>query len=151
MSRLAGPIEAKYADYEPDFGEQTRTAAQRAGILYEKKTLKRLESLYHKLEPGPWLYYKSATRSGVCQPDGLLWLSPDLLCILECKLSWVRGARHKLLTFYGPIVQAIHKKVELCYLQVYKNVRRGAHKRPISLYKLDDMKPGSYKECQHLV
>ncbi len=149
--RLAGNILARYADYVPEFPERSQTSAQKSGLAFERNVIKRLQSLHEKVEPGPWLYYKAGRLSGICQPDALVWLSENLLCVVECKLSWVRGARDKLLRFYGPIVSAIHKDVDLCYLQVYKNARRGCHKRSVSLYELENLKPGVYKECQVLL
>jgi hypothetical protein len=143
-------LAAKYADYEPDFPAQVRTAAQQAGITYERSTIKRLKSLYAKVEHGPWLHYRTDRKSGICQPDALVWLTEDHLLIVECKLSWLRSARPKLLQFYGPIVQAIHPAADLSYLQIYKNAKPDSHKRKISIYDLDNLPKGSYKECQHL-
>lgn len=148
---LARPLSARYADYVPVFPERQHTSAQRAGLKFEKDVIRRLQLLHTRVVPGPWLYYKAGRSSGVCQPDALVWLDEKLLCVVECKLSWVRGARLKLLTFYGPILQAIHPDVELCYLQVYKNARKGCHKRKLTLYELDKLKKGQYKECQALL
>ncbi len=144
------PITAKYADYIPVFEDRKRTAAQRAGLAYERAVVRRLQSLYEKVEHGPWLYYKTPKTSGVCQPDAHVWLKPNHLCIVECKLTWQRPARLKLLTFYGPIVQAIYPDVELSYLQVYKNYKKGCHKRILSLYELETIRPGDYRECRNL-
>lgn len=145
---LTGLVSAKYADYVPEFQECERTSAQKAGLKFEKDVIQRLQSLYTRVEPHPWLYYKTYKTSGVCQPDALIWLDENLLCIMECKLSWMRMARSKLLNFYGPIVQSIYPNTELCYLQIYKNWRKGCHKRTLSLYELDKLKAGQYKECQ---
>lgn len=149
---MLGPLlVAKYADYAPAFPEQERTRAQLAGLRYEAKILDLLETLYPKLEKSPWLYYRTAKTSGVCQPDGLLWITPSLLCVVEIKLTWQPAVRSKLLTFYGTIMQAIYPSASLCYLQVFKNTKPKAHKRKLSIYKLDELKPGKYSECQHLV
>jgi len=147
-----GPLlVAKYADYAPYFPEQKRTAAQLSGLRYEAKVLKQLATLYPKMEASPWLYYKTAKTSGVCQPDALLWLTPKLLCLVEIKLSRQAPVRSKLLDFYGPIVQAIHPSASVCYLQIYKYSKKAAHKRKLSFYKLDEIKQGTYRECQHLL
>ena len=148
---LGRPLSARYADYAPDFPEREHTRAQKAGLTFEKNVIKHLKNLHTRVVPGPWLYYQAGRKSGVCQPDALVWLDEKLLCIVECKLSWVRDARQKLLTFYGPILQAIHPDVELCYLQVYKNARKGCHKRKLTLYELDKLTKGQYKECQALL
>lgn len=144
-----GRLIAKYADYVPQFEKRKRTSAQQAGLNFERAVVNRLQSLYTKVEHGPWLYYNAGRgASGICQPDALVWLPDNRLCIVECKLTWVRGAREKLLKFYGPIVQAIHRDAELCYLQAYRNPKKGCHKRTVSLYTLEDeLKPGVYKEC----
>ncbi len=149
---MAGRIvEARYATYVPDFPEQERTHAQRSGLAYEAAVLKRLKSLYPKVEAQPWLYYRPAgQRGGICQPDALVWLPDNRLMIVEIKLTWVRSARSKLLDFYGPVVQIIHPTKDLCYLQVYKNTKKGAHKRSLSFYELETIANGAYRECHHL-
>jgi hypothetical protein len=148
--KLGSPVVARYADYVPDFPKAQRTSAQQAGLNFEKAVQKRLGLLYPRVEVSPWLYYKTPRRSGVCQPDALLWLSDDHLCIVEVKLSWMKPVRQKLMTFYGPIVAAIHPAPRLSFLQIYKNAKPAAHKKPLSIYKLDEMPPTKYKECQWL-
>jgi hypothetical protein len=146
-----GPLTARYAEFVPVFADQKRTAAQKAGLRYEAAVLKRLDLLYEKVEKGPWIYYSTGGRGHICQPDGLVWLRPDLICVVEVKLTWVKGAREKLLKFYGPIVGALHPRVDLCFLQAYKNPKKGCHKRTVSLYELETMQPGSYKESHALL
>jgi len=146
--RMPRLLFASYAKFVPDFGISTPTAAQRAGISFEKAVQKKLAFLYPRVEPGPWLYYKTEKTANVCQPDALVWLAENKVCIVECKLTWQAAARSKLLSLYGPVVQLVYPQVEVCYLQVYKNAKPGAHKRPLSLYGLDNLKTGKYKECQ---
>ena len=149
LGRLA---EARYATYAPVFPEQKRTNAQRAGLAYEANVIKRLKSLHPQIEAQPWLYYRPVAQGGaICQPDVLVWLPDNRLLIVEIKLSWVRSARSKLLDFYGPIVQQIHPTKDLCYLQVYKNTKKGAHKRTLSLYELETIANGAYRDCHHLL
>lgn len=148
--RLGSPIVARYADYVPEFQKTKRTSAQQAGISFEKSVIKKLTAIYGKVEASPWLYYKTPRRSGICQPDALLWLADDHICIVEIKLSWMRPVRQKLMQFYGPVVSAIHKDVKLSYLQVYKNAKPASHKKALSIYKLDELPVGKYKECQWL-
>lgn len=147
---LKAPLTARYASYAPVFPDQHHTNAQKAGLKYERNVMRRLGAL-HTTEVGPWLLYSSAGRSSVCQPDGLVWLSEKLLCIVEIKLSWQREVRRKLMKFYGPLVQCIHPGVELTYLQVYKTYRKGCHKKTVSLYELETLKAGAYKECQAIL
>lgn len=146
--KLGSPVVARYADYVPQFPKQKRTKAQQAGISFERAVQKRLTFLYSKVESSPWLHFKTPRRSGVCQPDALIWLSDNHICIVEVKLSWMRPARKKLLEFYGPIVQAIYPDATLSYLQVYKNAKSSSHKKPLSIYKLEEIPPTKYKECQ---
>jgi hypothetical protein len=148
--RLGSPLEARYADYAPVFAAQKRTAAQQAGISFEKAVQKKLAALYGNVEASPWLYYRTPKRSGVCQPDALMWLADDHVCIVEIKLSWMRPARQKLVSFYGPVVSAIYKSAKVSFLQVYKNAKPAAHKNSLSIYKLDEIAAGKYKECQWL-
>ena len=122
-----------------------------AGIRYEQNVLKQLEGLHEKVIKQPWILYRAPQKSGVCQPDGLVWLAPDHCLVVEIKLSWVRGAREKLIHFYGPLVALLHPGVSLSYLQIYKNLRRGAHKKPVSLFNLETIPKGKYKECQTLL
>jgi len=147
---LKPPLRAQYASYAPTFVEQQRTAAQKEGLRYEAAVLRKLKLACPKMKPGPWLYYRAANKSGVCQPDALLWLGPNLLCIVEVKLTHKYQAREKLLHFYGPVVQAIHPDVQICYMQIYKRASNRSHKRTLSIYDLDKHKAGVYRECQLL-
>lgn len=148
--KLGSPITARYADFVPDFPRLPPTSAQRAGLNFEKAVHKRLVALYPRVEISPWLYYKTPRRSGICQPDALLWISDDHLCIIEIKLSWMRPARKKLVEFYGPIVHAVHPAPTLSYLQIYKNAKPSCHKKPLSIYTLEEIPKTKYKECQWL-
>ena len=148
--RLGSPVVGRYADFVPEFEAQKRTAAQQSGISFEKAVLKKLKAIYGKVEPSPWLYYKTPKRSGICQPDGLLWLADNHICIVEIKLTWMRPVRQKLMQFYGPVVKAIYPDAELSYLQIYKNARDASHKKALSIYRLDELQMGKYKECQWL-
>lgn len=142
-------LKACYAPYKPEFGKASLTAAQRAGISFEKAVQKKLTFLYPKVECGPWLYYKTKRTANVCQPDALLWLTDNHLCVVECKLTWVASARAKLKDFYCPIVQHIYPDAQISLLQVYKNAKPQSHKRAISMYELaEKLTPGKYKECQ---
>jgi hypothetical protein len=146
--KLTGPLTARYADYAPEFPKRKRTAAQQAGLNYEKALMKRLKFLYPKLEIGPWLYFHCPTRSGICQPDGMLWLTDNRLLIIECKLTHKPAARKKLMDFYFPVVAAIHPKATISCVQVFKNISRGSHKKLLTIYELAKSKPNTYKESQ---
>ena len=148
--RLGSPLVARHADFVPDFEKGPRTAAQQAGISFEGAVLKKVKDIYGKVDPSPWLYYKTPRRSGLCQPDGLLWLADNHICVIEVKLSWMKPTRQKLMQFYGPVVAAIYPHACLSYLQIYKNAKPGSHKKALSIYKLDEMRMGKYRECQWL-
>jgi len=148
--RLGSPVVGRYADYVPEFQKTKRTAAQQAGLSFEKAVLKKLKAIYGTVEASPWLYYQTPKRSGICQPDALLRLADDHICIVEIKLSWMRPVRQKLMQFYGPVVAAIYPDAKLSYLQIYKNVKPSSHKKSLSIYGLDAMPLGKYKECQWL-
>jgi hypothetical protein len=144
------PTSATFATWAPVFPAQVRTAAMRAGLRYERAILRKLQLLYPGTKPSPWIVYKSPGKSGVCQPDALVLLPDGRLILVEIKLSRMAPVRQKLMKFYGPLVQLLYPKASLCYLQIYKNARRNAHKRPVSFFDLETLKPGVYRECQFL-
>ena len=147
--KLVPPISARLLDEAPAFpGEAAPTVAQLAGLRYERRVVSALEKLYEQVIPGPWIAYRSRQKSGLCQPDALVWLDNSRLLLVEVKLSWQRTARQKLMDLYGPLVQEIYKPDEISYVQIYKNWKRGAHKKPLNFYELDaNFKKGKYKEC----
>jgi len=122
----------------------------RAGLRYEKSILRKLQVLYPGTKLSPWLVYKAPQKSGICQPDALVIFPDGRLVVVEVKLTRMPQVRQKLMKFYGPLVQLLYPKHELCYLQIYKNASRSAHKKPISLFELETLKPGIYRECQFL-
>lgn len=145
------PTSAAFATYAPVFPKQHRTAAMRAGLQYERRVLRKLKLMFPGAKLSPWITYKAPPHSGtICQPDALVPLPDGRLIIVEIKLSRMAPVRQKLMQFYGPIVQLLYPKHKLCYLQIYKNVRPGAHKRPVNFFDLETLKPGVYKECQLL-
>lgn len=146
---MRGPVYARYAT-APNFSTQRRTAAQLAGLRFEAHIIQKLTEQFAKVEAGPWLYYRADRCSGICQPDALVWIQPNHICLVEVKLTWQKPARQKLLEFYGPVVQALYPDAKLSYLQVYKNWKSGCHKRVIKLDDLSQIKEGTYKECHHL-
>jgi hypothetical protein len=151
MTKALKLLEACYALRAPTFEPQNRTAAQEAGIRYERAIIKRLKSLHERVDAGPWLYYRTATISNVCQPDALIWLTPSHCLIVEVKLTWKPNARLKLQQFYGPILRHIHPGATFSFLQIYKNGHKRAHKKPISLYDLESFPKTKYKEAHVLL
>ena len=139
-----------YMEEAPDFPPQRRTAAMQAGLNFETAVVKKLNHLYPKVVAGPWLRYTATNKASFCQPDALLHLNDKHIVIVEVKLSWQKDARLKLTTFYGPLIKWLHPDAALSYVQVYKNWREGCHKRSLTIYELDDIKPGAYRECHFL-
>ncbi len=147
---LVPPITARLLDEPPIFpGAPAPTAVQLAGLRYEARVVKLLQALHPRVEAGPWIGYKSRGQSGICQPDAVVWLDDRRVYVVEVKLSWQRHVRSKLKGLYGPLVRQIWgPDIDLSYLQVYKNWRRGCHKKPLNLYELEStFKTGKYKEC----
>jgi hypothetical protein len=147
--RLMLPVKAEWAKHAPEFPNALPpTPAMQAGINYEKAVIKKLQKIYPKVEAHPWIVYKSVTRNGICQPDALIHVGPDHVVLAEIKLSHVRAARAKLMKFYLPLVEYLYPNKTITCLQIYKNIRKGCHKRPHSLYALDvSLKKGKYNEC----
>jgi len=142
----------RYADYAPVFPAQVRTAAQKAGLRYEAAVVRRLKTMFKDVREGPWILYKAANKSGICQPDALVWLDGKFVLVVEVKLTHQSPARSKLVDFYGPLVQELHKSADVAYLQVFKNTKPAAHKRLVPFYEIaEHMKPGKYRECQILL
>jgi hypothetical protein len=148
-NKLMLPVKAEWAKEPPEFPNALPpTAAMQAGINYEKAVLKKLEKIYRNVKASPWILYKSITRNGICQPDGLIFLAADHVVLVEIKLSHVRAAREKLMHFYRPLIEYLYPGTTVTCLQIYKNSRRGAHKKPHSIYSLDaSLKKGTYNEC----
>jgi hypothetical protein len=148
-TKLGQPLKAYYAKTAPEFpGASKPTMAQQAGINYEKAVIKKLVRLYEKVEPHPWITFNAANASGICQPDALVWLNAEHILLVEIKLSHVREARTKLMHFYKPLVEYLHPNKTVTCLQIYKNVRRYAHKNALNIYSLEEkVKKGKYSEC----
>ena len=81
------------------------------GLRYEKNVIGELRKLATELggsvEHNPWFEYKPRKDDAwkIAVPDGILVLG-DRVFVIECKLTYVPEARHKLLTLYVPIVRA---------------------------------------------
>lgn len=152
MTKLRPPISCDYAKYAPVFAEQRKTGAQLAGGRYERQIIKRLSETFNHLtvEDHPWLVYKCPAKQGICQPDALLWTNPTHCIIVECKLTWQRGARDKLVNFYGPLVTALKPDVVTSYVQIFKHLQSGSHKRQLKFADIPYITEGTYRECHSL-
>lgn len=81
------------------------TKAQRAGIRYEKKVLKRLkESFGNELLVSPWFKFEDRHGTRYCQPDGVLYRETRPT-VIEVKLSFTPHAWWQLRKLYEPVVR----------------------------------------------
>lgn len=148
--KLQLPVKAAFAAQAPEFPDALPpTRAQQAGLNYEKAVIKKLLKLFGKVQVHPWIVYSAANCRGICQPDALVLLSDNHIVIVEIKLSHVRNARNKLLHFYKPLIEYLYPTKTVTCLQIYKNTRKYAHKKPLNIYSLETtLKKGKYNECQ---
>jgi len=88
----------------PGFPPTRKTAAQRAGLRYERAVGRRVpDGLL-----GPWFYFRDEFGHGYCQPDVVI-LGPVVVA-LECKLTITPVAETKLRELYLPILRAVYTR-----------------------------------------
>lgn len=88
------------------------SAAQRAGLRYERKALAHLAAELPGFSASPWFQYECDAAEGRrwCQPDGLL---PDPLILFEVKIRSTSRAWWQLSQLYRPVVEKVFgRKVE---------------------------------------
>lgn len=114
------PVRAEDLQYvhlakNPHAGSRKRSsAAQRAGLAFEKKAKDFLSSSFPHAVPGQWFYYSDGFRRRYCQPDFLIFdqpLSerPSCLTIVEIKIRWTETAWWQLTHLYAPVVSHFYK------------------------------------------
>ena len=84
-----------------------RTAAQNAGLRYERKVKKLLGDTFGpEFRPGQWLRFfeRSETTPRFCQVDGLL-VRGNRAIIFECKYTFTSDAWFQLRQLYEPVVR----------------------------------------------
>ena len=102
-----GLLWAQLSDTSPH-SSSTRgmTAAQKAGLAFEKKIGRQLRQYWGKAHlPGPWIEFEDDNGPGRAQPDHVI---VDPLgrwnIIIECKLSYFTLAECELSELYHPLV-----------------------------------------------
>lgn len=80
------------------------SAAQKAGLRYEKKVKAFLERSFGPLFiSGPWFEFVDQSERRWCQPDGIV-VEESLITIVEIKYSWCALAWWQLVRLYAPVV-----------------------------------------------
>lgn len=99
------------------------TEARRAGIRYEKKVLKALGREYgSRLQPSPTIHFFDEGGMRRIIPDGLLYLGPLDLAILEIKISHRSDAWYQTQELYRPVVRLLTRpEVRLHVIEVCKS------------------------------
>jgi len=117
---------AELREYGP-FPEKNRARNQRrcvkAGHSYERtvhRELKRI-GLDGEICFRQWIMFADSNGLGWAQPD-IYILLPNLILLMECKLTQSRDAEPQLLNLYLPLLRSIYQSPILA-LQVCKNLR----------------------------
>lgn len=76
--------------------------------------------LHGELLLGQWFSFSDDNGPGFCQPDILL-ITPALIFILECKLSYTDWAWPQLRQLYKPIVERVFERPAIT-IQVCKHL-----------------------------
>ena len=83
------------------------TAAQRAGVAYEKKVFVALKNLASYLgatvEHNPWFAFVDNNGPGLAVPD-VVFTFDTVTIVIEVKLKYIPEARNKLTKLYMPLV-----------------------------------------------
>jgi hypothetical protein len=88
---------------------RTRSRGVKAlGLRYERLVGRALGA-WPGLRLGPWFEFCDANGRGYCQADALI-IQPDLVVVLECKLTDVPQADLQLEGLYKPVLEHIYKR-----------------------------------------
>jgi hypothetical protein len=93
------------------------SAAQKAGLRYERKAKAYLASLYPGFVSGPWLSYRRMAdhQKRFCQPDGYVFEADSgLLTIFEIKLRWCAEAANQLRLYRACLASLLHPRSVRC-------------------------------------
>lgn len=99
------------------------TAAQKAGIRYERKVQAELSKLFGEgYEASPWFKFQEYGARAVrwCQPDGLLVLE-DLTAIFEVKIRTMASAWWQLSHLYAPVIDKALRPQRLALVQIFRS------------------------------
>lgn len=109
------------------FSKKPRLRGARAkGITYENKIGKRLKKeaesgeLFGELRLSQWFSFFDKNGHGYCQTD-ILVITPSLVFILECKLTYTEWAWSQLRELYKPVVEKVFERPSIV-VQVCRNL-----------------------------
>ena len=83
------------------------SAAQKAGLRYERKVLDMLVEALPGFQRSPWFTFEDRRGPRWCQPDGLL---PEPLILFEVKIRTTPLAWWQLSSLYRPVVELVFKR-----------------------------------------
>lgn len=117
---------AELRDHGPFPGKQRNRNAKacvKKGKSYERTVLREVRRLDLKGEIcfQQWIMFADENGLGWAQPD-LYVLLPDLVLLMECKLSQTRDAEEQLTHLYLPLLREIYQQPVL-KLEVFKHLR----------------------------
>ena len=140
--RIEGLVWVQLTDEGPIVSRKApRKASVKRGRSYERKVaraLKREKGKYGgELFIGQWLLFRDKHGYGRAQPDAYI-LRPDLVVLIECKLTQTEDAEPQLLKLYLPLLRELYSRRVVC-IQACHNLRYAPKKLiedPIELINL---------------
>lgn len=137
----------------PFFPHKKLTAAQQAGLRFERKIGKEVERLYpeHEIKLGPWITYKDDSGRHIAQPDILIVPEVGPVRLLECKLKYRPEAEGKVRKLYVPLITRLMGR-PVAPFQVCKHLGLfvDAVYDLYSVIKESENDPDKYRVIQHL-
>lgn len=118
---LRGPL--AFAERTSPVFKKVRTSrltpAQAAGIRYENRAHRAMESLAKTVrgttvtyEKNPWFRYGDQNGPSSCSPDGIVWLDNYVALVIDYKYTFPAPALDKMRDLYIPVVrEALAPKV----------------------------------------
>lgn len=144
--RIEGLVWVQLTDEGPIISRKApRKASVKRGRGYERKVARALkrekDKLGGELFIGQWLLFKDRHGYGRAQPDVYI-LRPDLVVLIECKLTQTESVIPQLLNLYLPLIRGLYSRRVVC-IQACHNLRyvpKKLIKDPIEL--IDKPRPG---------
>ena len=130
--RIEGLVWVQLTDEGPIISRKApRKASVKRGRGYERKVaryLKREKDKYEgELFVGQWLLFKDKHGYGKAQPDAYI-LRPDLVVLIECKLTQTDDVVPQLLQLYLPLIRQLYSRKVVC-IQACHNLRYAPKKQ----------------------
>jgi hypothetical protein len=120
-----------------DAGVEGMSAAQRAGMRYERKVHDHFASLWgDRYVPSPVFSFYDASGKRFCIPDGLLDLGENRIVVFEIKFQHMPEAWWQLDQLYRPVLKALYKDVYL--VEVCRSFDP-ATPFPCAIHKIDNI------------